>query len=48
VLEEVGALVVVWEHVDVGIDQTREQRHTAAIYKGVSGLPPSLLALAWV
>lgn len=34
---EVGALVVVWEHVDVGIDQTREQRHTAAIqYLGIS------------
>lgn len=30
-LEEAGALVVVWEHVDVGIDQTKEQRHTTAI-----------------
>ena len=28
---------MVWEHVDVGIDQTRKQRHTAAIqYLGIS------------
>lgn len=36
-LEEAGALVIVLGHVDVGIDQTREQRHTAAIqYLGIS------------